>query len=132
MHYRDACRTNGREAMKNAVVRAAAVRALLLVAAATCATTACTPLEVVTHTVSTTEARVPVGQYTLDASHWSVTFDVDHFKYSRFVMSFDRVTGQLDWRAGGMENSSVAVTIDAASIDTNVALLDKMVKGSEM
>nr|WP_243849252.1 YceI family protein [Paraburkholderia rhizosphaerae] len=108
------------------------MRALLIVAAATFVSTACTPLEVVTHTVSTNESRVPVGQYKLDANHWSVIFDVDHFKYSRFVMRFDRVTGQLDWRERGMENSSVAITIDAASVDTNVPQLDKMVKGDDM
>jgi polyisoprenoid-binding protein YceI len=118
--------------MKNAAARAAAVRALILVATATAALTACTPLQVVTHTVSTTENKVPVGRYALDAEHWSVLFDVDHFKYTRFVMRFDRVTGQLDWREGGLENSSVAINIDAASVDTNVPLLDKMVKGSEM
>jgi polyisoprenoid-binding protein YceI len=118
--------------MKNAAVRAAAVRALFLVAAATFVTAACTPLQVVTHTVSTKESRVPVGQYKLDGSHWSVVFDVDHFEYSRFTMRFDRVSGQLDWRAGGMENSPVVITIDAASVDTNVPELDKMVKGDEM
>ncbi|MFC0399989.1 YceI family protein [Paraburkholderia rhizosphaerae] len=118
--------------MKKTAVCAAVVRALLIVAAATFVSTACTPLEVVTHTVSTNESRVPVGQYKLDANHWSVIFDVDHFKYSRFVMRFDRVTGQLDWRERGMENSSVAITIDAASVDTNVPQLDKMVKGDDM
>jgi polyisoprenoid-binding protein YceI len=118
--------------MKKAAVRAAAVRALFLVAVATPALTACTPLEVVTHTVSTAESKVPVGRYMLDRDHWSVTFDVEHFKYSRFVMRFERVKGQLDWREGGMTNSSVSIDIDASSIDTNVPLLDKMVKGSDM
>ncbi|HVE08353.1 MAG TPA: YceI family protein [Paraburkholderia sp.] len=118
--------------MNKAAARAAVVRALFLVAGATTALTACTPLEVVTHTVSTTESKVPVGRYSLDADHWSVIFDVEHFKYSRFVMRFDRVKGQLDWREGGMANSSVAIDIDAASIDTNVPLLDKMLKGPDM
>ncbi|MEM5384427.1 YceI family protein [Paraburkholderia phymatum] len=93
---------------------------------------ACTPLQVVTHTVTATEARVPVGQYKLDQHHTSVTFDVDHLKYTRFTMRFDRVAGQLDWKEGGLDKSQVTVTIDAASIDTNVALLDKMVKGPDM
>jgi len=75
---------------------------------------------------------VPAGQYKLDPHHTSVTFDIDHFKYSRFTMRFDRVAGDIDWKDGGMDKSQVAVTIDAASIDTNVALLDKMVKGTDM
>jgi polyisoprenoid-binding protein YceI len=93
---------------------------------------ACTPLQVVTHHVSTSEASVPAGQYELDPHHWNVSFDVDHFHYSRFVMRFDKVTGQLDWSPDGMTASSVHVKIDAASVNTNVPLLDRMVKGPNM
>jgi polyisoprenoid-binding protein YceI len=117
--------------MRTSTVRATCARTLLVVA--TLATLAgCTPLKVVTHTVSTTEARVPTGRYELDPHHWSVIFDVDHFKYSRFAMRFDRAKGQLDWNEGGLDKSSVAVAIDAASVDTNVPLLDRMVKGADM
>ena len=117
--------------MPIAIPRTAWVRALATMAVAA-SMGACTPLQVVTHTVTTTEASVPVGQYTLDPNHTSITFDVEHFKYSHFMMRFDRKTGQLDWKEGGLDKSQVSVTIDAASIDTNVALLDKMVKGSDM
>lgn len=103
-----------------------------LLSTALLAGAACTPLQVVTHTVSQNEAKVPVGRYTIDPNHCSVTFDVEHFKYSRFTMRFDRKQGQLDWNEGGLEKSTVAVTIDAASVDTNVPLLDKMVKGPNM
>jgi polyisoprenoid-binding protein YceI len=94
--------------------------------------TACTPLRVVTHSVSPSEASVPAGHYQLDPHHWNVSFDVEHLHYSRFVMRFDKVTGGLDWNAGGIENSSVSATIDAASLDTNVSILDNMVKSSEL
>lgn len=93
---------------------------------------ACTPLRVVTHSVSRTEADVPPGRYVLDAHHWSVVFDVDHFHYSRFVMRFDRAQAALDWRAGGLETATVEANIDATSLDTNVPALDAMVKGSQM
>ena len=116
--------------MRISAVRATVARTLLLATVA--ATTACTPLRVVTHSVSTTEANVPTGRYELDPHHWSITFDVDHFKYSRFTMRFDRATAQLDWKEGGLDRSAVEVTIDAGSIDTNVALLDRMVKGPDM
>ncbi|MGN8109183.1 YceI family protein [Paraburkholderia sp. 22098] len=116
--------------MKTFVARAFVVRALL--AASFLFATACTPLQVLTHSVSQNEARVPVGRYDLDHDHCSITFDVEHFKYSRFTMRFDRKTGQLDWNEGGLERSSVSVTIDAASIDTNVPLLDKMVKSPSL
>lgn len=93
---------------------------------------ACTPLRVVTHSVSADEAQVPAGKYAMDADHWSITFDVEHLKYSRFVMRFDRAHASLDWNKGGLEASTVDVAIDAASVDTKVPLLDKMVKGSDM
>jgi len=116
--------------MRKYAARTAVARTLCIAALAMAA--ACTPLQVVTHSVSQTEARVPVGQYALDPHHWSIVFDVDHLKYSRFTMRFDRATAQLDWNAGGMDKSSVAVTIDADSVDTNVPLLDKMVKSENM
>jgi polyisoprenoid-binding protein YceI len=99
---------------------------------ALCALSACTPLRVVTHNVSPVESQVSVGHYRMDPHHWSVTFDVEHLGYARFVMRFDRVNAQLDWREGGMEQASVEATIDAASVDTNVPALDKLVKGKDM
>lgn len=92
---------------------------------------ACTPLRVVTHQVTTAEAAIPAGRYALDPHHWSIVFDVGHFKYSRFTMRFDRASAQLDWRAGGLGDSAVTAAIDASSIDTNVPLLDRLVAGSD-
>ncbi|MBN3855767.1 YceI family protein [Paraburkholderia sp. Ac-20340] len=92
----------------------------------------CTPLRVVTHSVNPTEAAVPAGHYTLDPHHWSVVFDVDHLHYMRFVMRFDRATAQLDWRTHALEDATVQVDIDAASLNTNVSALDSMVKGPKM
>ena len=116
--------------MNPSPIRIAWVRALL--AAALLSATACTPLQVLTHSVSQNETRVPTGRYEIDPDHTSITFDIDHFKYTRFTMRFDRKQGQLDWNEGGLEHSVASVTIDAASIDTNVPLLDKMVKSDSM
>lgn len=120
--------------MRTQVMRTALCSALtvLAVAAGALSISACTPLRVVTHTVATNEAQVPVGAYAMDADHWSITFDVEHLQYSRFVMRFDRAHAMLDWKPGGLEASTVDVTIDAASVDTKVPLLDKMVKGPDM
>ena len=107
------------------------LRAGLLIAFAL-SISACTALSVVTHSVSPDEASVPAGRYQLDPHHWNVSFDVDHFKYSRFVMRFDKTTAQLNWNAAGMDHSTVTVDIDATSLDTNVPILDKMVKGPDM
>lgn len=120
---------------KRRMPRTAAVRAALTAAAlamGVLSMSACTPLRVVSHTVSADEAKVPVGTYALDADHWSITFDVEHLKYSRFAMRFDRAHGTLDWKTGGLGASTVDITIDAGSVDTKVPLLDKMVKGPDM
>ena len=113
----------------------AATRSLLVTAALVASAismSACTPLRVVTQTVTADEAQIPIGDYAMDADHWSITFDVEHLKYSRFVMRFDRAHGTLAWKKGGLEASTVDVSVDAASVDTKVALLDKMVKGPDM
>jgi polyisoprenoid-binding protein YceI len=107
-------------------------RMLCAALAVACLLPGCMPLRVVTHSVSPVEASVPAGHYTLDAHHWSIVFDVDHFHYSRFVMRFDRAQAALDWRAGGLDAAAVDATIDATSLDTNVSALDAMVKGPQM
>ncbi|EEA00205.1 YceI family protein [Burkholderia sp. H160] len=116
--------------MNPSSVRTVWVRVLL--AATLLSAMACTPLQVLTHSVSQNEARVPPGRYEIDQDHTSITFDIDHFKYTRFTMRFDRKQGQLDWNDGGLDRSTASITIDAASINTNVPLLDKMVKSDSM
>src|SRR5580698_7412485 len=134
--YRGIAPFTGYPFMNPLSVRAVFTRTFSAVAmaavAAVAVLTACTPLQVVTHSVSQTEARVPTGQYTLDPHHWSVIFDVDHLKYSRFTVRFDRVDAQLDWNQGGLDKSQVTVAIDANSVDTNVPILDRLVKGADM
>ncbi|MGF6485450.1 YceI family protein [Paraburkholderia sp. JPY419] len=116
--------------MKPSSVRTAWLRALL--GATLLGAMACTPIQVLTHSVSQNEARVPPGRYDIDQDHTSITFDIDHFKYTRFTMRFNRKQGELDWNDGGLDRSTASVAIDAASIDTNVPLLDKMVKSDSM
>ncbi|MGF6650856.1 polyisoprenoid-binding protein YceI [Paraburkholderia youngii] len=116
--------------MKTSPVRTAWLRALL--SATLLGAMACTPIQVLTHSVSQNEARVPPGRYDIDQDHTSITFDIDHFKYTRFTMRFNRKQGELDWNDGGLDRSTASVAIDAASIDTNVPLLDKMVKSDSM
>jgi polyisoprenoid-binding protein YceI len=118
--------------MKEKRVTGARRRTCCAALGAACLLWACTPLRVVTHSVSHEGTAVPPGHYALDPHHWSVTFDVDHLHYSRFVMRFDRASAQLDWPTGGLDNAMVEATIDASSLDTNVPQLDQMVKGTQM
>lgn len=104
--------------------------AALSVAMLVCAS--CTAVKVVTHTTSADPIDAPAGHYQLDAHHWSVTFDVDHFGYSRFVMRFDKMAADLDFHPEDPAQSHVSARIDAASLDTNVADLDEMVRGPDL
>jgi polyisoprenoid-binding protein YceI len=104
--------------------------AVLSLAALACA--ACTAVKVVTHQTSADPVDAPAGLYHLDPHHWSVTFDVDHLGYSRFVMRFDRVAADLDFQSADPTRSKVTARIQAASLDTNVAELDEMVRGPEL
>jgi len=92
----------------------------------------CTAVKVVTHTTSADPVDAPAGLYHLDPHHWSVTFDVDHFGYSRFVMRFDRMAADLDFHPYDPAQSHVSARIEAASLDTNVADLDDMVRGPDL
>ena len=57
------------------------------------------------------------GNYTIDPAHTSVIFSVSHLGISELVGRFNTLEGSMKLIAGG--DSSVKVTIDTASIDTN-------------
>jgi len=93
--------------------------------------TSCTAFQVATHSVDIRPADAPSGQYRLDQNHYSLFFDVDHLHYIRFVSRFDRVLANLQFDSN-WTRSQVNVVVDAASIDTNVTLLDKILAGGDM
>jgi polyisoprenoid-binding protein YceI len=93
----------------------------------------CTALRVVTHSVDVHPLDAPAGHYTLDPRHYSLLFDVDHLHYIRFVSRFDRVQATLQFDPNWTQSQShVEARIEAASVDTNVPILDKMVSGEQM
>jgi polyisoprenoid-binding protein YceI len=107
-------------------VRVSAFAALALICAS------CTAVKVLTHSTSSDPIDAPAGLYHLDPHHWSVTFDVDHFGYSRFVMRFDKMTADLDFHPDDPTRSKVTAHIMASSVDTNDPDLDDLVKGPEL
>tara|TARA_R110000868_G_scaffold58025_6_gene178988 strand:+ start:4968 stop:5588 length:621 start_codon:yes stop_codon:yes gene_type:complete len=91
----------------------------------------CTALDVATHSVRDDPVKLAGGTYQLDPHHWSVIFDVDHFGYSRFVTRFDKIEAKLDAVPNAPEKSRVAVTIKAASVNTNDPALDTILTGPD-
>ena len=68
-------------------------------------------------TPAATEA--PAGSYTLDRSHASLIFRVDHLGFSRYTARFTRFDAELQFDPANPAGSSVTATIDPRSIETD-------------
>ncbi len=64
------------------------------------------------------------GSWTIDPMHTNVNFSIRHFGISQVRGRFDDVAGTITADAAHPENSSVQVTIQATSINTNVKMRD--------
>ncbi len=95
----------------------------------------CTPLRALTRHQDRRFADVAPGVWRLDPQHWSVSFDVDHLGFSRFVMRFDRAGAVLRWPqagAAGAPAASLQAWVKSASVDTNDPALDAELRGPAM
>jgi polyisoprenoid-binding protein YceI len=74
-----------------------------------------------------TPMDAPAGAYTIDPAHTSVLFRVSHVGFSNYTARFKRASAQLQLDPKNLAASSVTVTIDAKSLETdypNVAEVD--------
>lgn len=62
---------------------------------------------------------VPAGSYTMDQSHTSVLFRVDHMTFSKYTARFKRATAQLQFDPKNLAASTVQVSIDPKSLETD-------------
>ncbi|MBK8575366.1 MAG: YceI family protein [Elusimicrobia bacterium] len=69
--------------------------------------------------------------YTLDAAHATVGFSVRHLGISNVKGSFPKVEGTLRLDGKNMAKSSVEITIDAASVNTNNDKRDEHLRGTD-
>lgn len=69
--------------------------------------------------------------YTLDKSHTSITFSVDHFGFSTVHGRFDDFSGTITLDQQKPENSKVAFTVKAASVDTQWAKRDEHLRSAD-
>ncbi|HEY0940363.1 MAG TPA: YceI family protein [Steroidobacter sp.] len=63
--------------------------------------------------------NVPAGAYTIDPSHTSILFRVDHLGFSNYTARFKNATAQLQFDPNDLAASSVTVTVDAKSLETD-------------
>lgn len=69
--------------------------------------------------------------WTLDKSHSSITFKVSHMVVSKTVGKFDKFDMDIQWDAKKVQNSSVKVTIDAASVNTGDPKRDEHLRNAD-
>jgi len=70
--------------------------------------------------VSLDPAKQPAGAYTLDGRHVSVLWRIRHMGLSLFTGRMDTVSGKLVLDPAHLANSTISVTLAAASVSTNV------------
>lgn len=92
----------------------------------------CTALRVVTHHPTTDLSGMPAGRYTLDPHHASLHFKVMHLGYAHYVGRFDRFSAEIDLVPEAPTRSTVSAEIETASIDTNNATLEEMLRAPSM
>jgi polyisoprenoid-binding protein YceI len=64
-------------------------------------------------------APVPAGAYTLDKAHSSLIFRVNHIGFSNYTRRFKRFDAKLQFEPANMARSSVTVSVDATSLETD-------------
>ena len=69
-------------------------------------------------------ASSPSGTYSLDKSHGYITFSYSHLGFSTPHVGFDSFDVTLDLDSEAVAESTVEVTVDAASINSRVAAFD--------
>jgi polyisoprenoid-binding protein YceI len=72
-----------------------------------------------------------MSSYTIDSSHSGVSFSVRHMVFAKVRGHFDKWTADLVFDLADPTKSSVAVEIDAASIDTREAQRDGHLKSPD-
>jgi polyisoprenoid-binding protein YceI len=78
---------------------------------------ACVQPPVVADATAPTAAKVPAGSYTLDKTHASITFRVDHLGFSNYTARFKSFDARLQFDPADLSASSVTATIDPRSLD---------------
>lgn len=82
--------------------------------------------------LATLSAGALADTYTIDSSagHASVNFKVQYYGYSWLVGRFDHFNGQLEWNEKVPENSTVSMTIDTNSIDSDLPQRDQFLQST--
>lgn len=75
---------------------------------------------------------VPAGNYTIDPSHTSILFRVDHLGFSNYTARFRKASAQLQFDPDNLAASSVTVVVDARSLETDYPEPEKVDFNAEL
>jgi len=75
--------------------------------------------------------RVEAAKFKIDNVHSSVLFRVKHFGVSNFYGRFNKLSGAITWDAAQPEASSIAIEVDAGSVDSGSADRDTHLRNSD-
>lgn len=78
---------------------------------------------------NTEVAELRSGAYTLDTDHAALLFKINHLGFSTFIGRFTEFDATLDFDPENVENSSVEVIVDMASLDVNLPEFEEELRG---
>src|ERR1700680_2417766 len=81
--------------------------------------------------ILTDPAKSAAGNYKIDPTHTSVTGRVLHGKLSYYTFRFDKVDGSYIYDPAKPEATKVEISIDPASIDSNLPRFDNRLAGPD-
>lgn len=76
-------------------------------------------------------SAIPSGVYRLDRDHANLLFEIDHMGFSTYVGRFNRFDAEITYDQAHPEAARLSAGLEAASIDSNMPVLDKKLRGSE-
>jgi len=78
-----------------------------------------------------TAANVWAAEYQIDPSHTFIEFQTSHLGFSLLNGRFNTFSGSFQWDENNPEASSLTITIQTDSVDSNWAERDKHLRGEE-
>lgn len=78
--------------------------------------------------LASTASAAPAADYVIDPEHTFANFEVDHLGFSTQRGLFKRSSGTIEFDPEA-RTGRIDITIDAASLDTGLALRDKVLRG---
>ena len=100
---------------------------LAVVLVATSLLFSCNRLLTPDQTTEVTEVRA--GQYVLDPNHATLIWKLNHLGFSTFLGSFNDFEASLDFDPENIENASLEVVIDTASLDVDLPEFEEELRG---